>query len=224
MHRNITPFLAAAVLASGCRVPGGGDAQPEISNVPWANLVYRCAGGERFAVTVEEDTITLDLGDTLVVLPQVPAASGSRYEGDGYEFHGRGTTAMLRTPGASWNECEGTIADGPDDRARLRGATYIARGQEPGWALEVEERVGVLFIGDYGEIRFVARAPDASVVDGRGAFSVRAASRELRVEVEPVACQDVMSGEPYPHTVRIVLDGRELDGCGRPLEGEGAGG
>jgi uncharacterized membrane protein len=39
----------------------------------------------------------------------------------------------------------------------------------------------------------------------------------LTIVIRRFPCQDAMSGEAYPAAVDIVIDGRELSGCGRSV-------
>src|SRR5690606_15932024 len=55
---------------------------------------------------------------------------------------------------------------------------------------------------------------------GERRYRSRPGGHDLRVVVEEDPCEDVMSGEAFPATVTVVLDGREYRGCGRPLTGE----
>ncbi|MGH9816401.1 MAG: META domain-containing protein, partial [Candidatus Acidiferrales bacterium] len=48
-------------------------------------------------------------------------------------------------------------------------------------------------------------------------YTARTDAHELVLVVRETPCQDVMSGEPFPYTVTVGLDGKELKGCGRTL-------
>jgi uncharacterized membrane protein len=101
--------------------------------------------------------------------------------------------------------------------ACIRGVTYRAIGQEPGWVLEIGPQRTMLLETDYGEHRHegVLAPPDR---DGRRlsyTASVGGASITITIEEEP--CQDIMSGEAFPTSVSVTVDGRQLDGCGRPV-------
>ena len=101
--------------------------------------------------------------------------------------------------------------DGDSDPSRL---LFRGVGQEPGWTVEVRAD-SLHFSGDYGQR--TRRVPRSAVaVDSTAERTVYRADR-LEVVVEPDACTDVMSGEPFSHTVTVTVDGDTYRGCGRSL-------
>jgi uncharacterized membrane protein len=93
-------------------------------------------------------------------------------------------------------------------------ATVIARGQEPFWAVEVEET------------RMVWRQPEdpkeivlgePQMQDAEGAVRYQAESNEHRVElmVDTQDCRDPMSGEFFGFAAKATLDGKSFSGCAR---------
>ncbi len=212
--RSIPLVLLAAGACSAAPAP-----DPQTPGTPSATHVYACPGGYDFTARVLGERATLVLADRTVELRQVPAASGARYAGDGFEFWNRGDEASLETPAGSHAGCRERPAQGPWEAARLRGADFRAVGQEPGWVLEIEEGRRITFATDYGETRVQAPAPAPEVDSGTGraTYRARGGAHALTVVVERAPCSDIMSGEHYPRTVRVTLDGREHAGCGMPL-------
>ncbi|HUP00228.1 MAG TPA: YbaY family lipoprotein [Gemmatimonadota bacterium] len=102
--------------------------------------------------------------------------------------------------------------------ARLRGVDFRGLGQEPGWTLEIDEEKSILFVGDYGAVRREVPAVEPTVEGTVTTYDVTTESGRLTVVIEDAPCRDVMSGEPFDATVAVVLDGRLLMGCGRPLD------
>jgi heat shock protein HslJ len=140
------------------------------------------------------------------------AASGSRYEvgGDASTFLWlRGDRALLGVRGELFPECR--------SREEAEAMTafpepFIARGNEPGWRLELtSERVDLL--ADYGDLRVRAVAPPTEMtVDGRR-YQV-GGEHDLSIRVVDELCEDDATGMPYPFRVTIEVDGRTLRGCG----------
>lgn len=120
-------------------------------------------------------------------------------------------------------EPEAGPAPAPDPWAAAldRGVEFRAVGQEPGWTLELGAEGRLVYVGDYGETRFEAPLPAAErgAAAGTTRYTARADGRELVAVVREQPCSDTMSGEAFSHTVTVRLDGRELQGCGRPLGG-----
>ncbi len=105
----------------------------------------------------------------------------------------------------------GCTADDPDSEARPR-VRFRGVGQEPGWVLEVRAE-SLHFAGDYGTSTLsVPRS--AVAIDSTAERTVYRADR-LDAVVEADSCTDVMSGEPFSHTVTVTVDGDTYDGCGR---------
>ncbi|HET8727046.1 MAG TPA: hypothetical protein VFO41_06005 [Alphaproteobacteria bacterium] len=106
----------------------------------------------------------------------------------------------------------------PWDRARLRGVDFRAIGQEPGWLVDIEDGERITVLTDYGQSRTIVPAP-APETDGqaRTTYFVATGTHTLTVVLEDAPCQDVMSGEAFPVTVTMELDGQAYRGCGRYL-------
>jgi putative lipoprotein len=109
------------------------------------------------------------------------------------------------------------ISPQPWDDARDRGAALRGIGQEPGWTVEVFPGDRIVYLGDYGEHHVTAPAGTPRQEGGRTTWDTSADGTELRVVFEELPCTDVMSGEEFPLTVTLTVDGREFRGCGRRL-------
>jgi putative lipoprotein len=102
-------------------------------------------------------------------------------------------------------------------QARARGIDYRGIGQEPGWLLEIDEGRSLRLLYDYGQRSVDVAAPAPVTAGARRTYTARDAAQQLQVVIESAPCQDTMSGEPFPDTVRVTLNGLELRGCGRSL-------
>ena len=139
---------------------------------------------------------------------------------------GRGGTDTARAPGADTSSAATERADtpaaaSPADTVATATASasrgivlpFRARGNEPGWSLDVGEREMTL-LADYGERRIVATTPPPTRSGDTTRWAASAAGREVLVTVVDRLCHDGMSGFAFPRTVVVRLDGRELRGCG----------
>jgi putative lipoprotein len=104
----------------------------------------------------------------------------------------------------------------PADGLRAAGVDFRAVGQEPGWILDVYTRGIIKFVWDYGEQygEFAVAGPTYPQ-EGATRYEANSDGRALAVTIRRAPCEDVMSGEAYPSTVEVVIDGRTLSGCGR---------
>jgi putative lipoprotein len=104
------------------------------------------------------------------------------------------------------------------DGARAAGVDFRGVGQEPGWMLDIytQERIRVLW--NYGEniADFPLSAPNTSQ-EGATRYETQADGHTLAVTIRRFPCEDAMSGEAYPSSVEIVIDGTTLNGCGRSV-------
>ncbi len=94
---------------------------------------------------------------------------------------------------------------------------FRAVGNEPGWHLEVTAGEKIVFVGDYGNIRYAFDTPEP-LIDQRSrmtTYKVKGAKHELSIMIEGRPCNDSMSHEPFEATVSVVLDGKKYRGCGK---------
>lgn len=102
------------------------------------------------------------------------------------------------------------------ETARAAGVDFRAVGQEPGWIVDIYTQNRIVALLDYGEtlIEFPLPTPTYPT-EGATRFESQADGHTLSITYRRFPCEDAMSGEPYPSTVEIVIDGRTLNGCGR---------
>ena len=101
--------------------------------------------------------------------------------------------------------------------AKLRGVAFRAIGQEPGWLLEMTTGDKIVLVTNTGQTitEYPYVEPEVFQTQRKSIFSVKPG--ELRVIIEGINCTDIMSGEEFEVSVFIVLNGTQLNGCGRAL-------
>jgi uncharacterized membrane protein len=121
-------------------------------------------------------------------------------------------------PAAS-SESTPPVADVRDPwlEAAARGIDFRAVGQEPGWYLEIDDGRSMRLVYDYAERTATMPAPAPVVKDDEMFYTAVTGSQRFTVLIEPSACSDAMSGQPFPRTVTVTIDDRTLRGCGRSL-------
>lgn len=92
-----------------------------------------------------------------------------------------------------------------------RSGTLSARGNEPGWTLEIADQQIQLRL-DYGERRIDADLPPADHEDGATLYEL--ADPGIKIRIDSAPCQDDMTGMPYPLKVTLTEAERVLRGCG----------
>ena len=102
-------------------------------------------------------------------------------------------------------------------KAKLRGVSFRAIGQEPAWLLEITDGSDILLVLDYGKTKsnYPYVEPVVYAEERRTQFIIE--GDDLTIEIRGQHCQDVMSGEEFAVSVTIIMTDRQLTGCGRAL-------
>lgn len=120
---------------------------------------------------------------------------------------------------AASNDTAANLARMPaPDGLRAAGVDFRAVGQEPGWILDIYTQGVIKMIWAYGEnyAEFAVGTPNTAQ-EGATRYEASSDGLSLVVTIRRAPCQDVMSGEAYPSTVEVVIDGTTLNGCGRSV-------
>jgi uncharacterized membrane protein len=127
--------------------------------------------------------------------------------------------AEVQTAEASANDVQSALAQMPSwDAARAAGVDFRAVGQEPGWIADIYTQNRIVLLLDYGETLIeLPRSEPTYPVEGATLYETQGGGHTARITIRRAACEDAMSGEPYPSTVELVIDGRTLEGCGRSV-------
>jgi len=208
--------LACAVLSGACSAGGvGGQLGPGERPRAWA---WDCGQGVTLVTDFYEgEALWLFAPGYSGRLKQSRTASGIRYEGDGRVFWAKGEEARYEGDGTVLH-CRRDVGRSWFEDAKLRGADFRAVGNEPGWALEIGPDA-LFLVTDYGRTRleFRVASPEVSQAGRIAVWRAEADGQALEARVEGRPCQDSMSGEGYESTVRLVLNGGVMHGCGQAL-------
>ncbi|MEQ8968147.1 MAG: META domain-containing protein [Azospirillaceae bacterium] len=121
-----------------------------------------------------------------------------------------GALALGACAGPAGTGGDGAEATGP---GRATEAGLAARGNEPGWTLEIADG-RLVYVGDYGETRLEAPVEGSTRRDGATVYRAATEAGPLTVMVRETLCGDSMTGMPYPRTVTVETPERNLSGCG----------
>ncbi|HET6229008.1 MAG TPA: YbaY family lipoprotein [Longimicrobiaceae bacterium] len=199
------------------RVVAVPNAAATASGVP---ALFRCAGGASFRVELGWTRAYLTLGEKSLELP-VAGRSHRRFADATHTLTLRGDSARLERAGQPALECAGEPMLGWSmfDRGEV---DLYARSTEPGaysadhWLMTVREGARIEFRTNGWRTRVLTSAPHRKVDRRTGRITYRAHSpaHRLIVVAEPGACAD--GGDTFPMRVTVLLDRRELHGCGGP--------
>jgi uncharacterized membrane protein len=102
-------------------------------------------------------------------------------------------------------------------KAKQRGVSFRAIGQEPGWLLEITTGREILVVLDYGQTRLSLPYIEPIVHNEESRTEFVLDSSDTIIEIRGEPCRDTMSGEQFSESVTITLIDRSLEGCGRAL-------
>ncbi len=129
-----------------------------------------------------------------------------------------GTSAAARPdPAAPPSALPAAAGPSLTDLARARGVRFVARGQEPGWRIEIGPGDQLRVVHHYGTVRLDVPAPARVMTGGVTVYEGQAQGHRVRVELRTQDCTDSMSGERHPLIVQFQFDAEVLRGCGVPL-------
>ena len=238
---RIGVLLFSAVLTACADSPGTGTADVGTLSGTVISLppqetgqtsVFRCTDPDsedfRFTLQTGPDEITLWLperfGGRSLVLRQVRAASGAKYEGKSAVVWNKGDEALLEVNGDRYTGCTRDPQRSGWEEAKLNGVDFRAVGNEPGWHLEIIQGDRIRFVYDYGERAAITPAPEpepepeADEAAGRTVYHAETEAHNLKVVIRDEPCTDSMSGEQFEAAVMVELDGESFRGCGRALD------
>jgi membrane-bound inhibitor of C-type lysozyme len=222
MRKFLVNWLCPVVLCLFLGACGGDDMRRNYGGADIASdnktrtLVYDCNGYE-FVARLGAGEMALWLEEGYVVLSQVRSASGTAYEEGDISFWSKGEEAILNVGESSYQNCHQLPARVPWEDARRRGVDFRGVGNETGWTLEVQSGRQLLFVEDYGLKRVIVSDQGQDSVGAMRFHRGVSEGHALQVEIIEAVCVDTMSGEMFPSSVRVTLDGAHYQGCGRPL-------
>ena len=147
------------------------------------------------------------------VLQRAESPSGVRYvavDDPSTSVWNLGDRARVMVDGQSWPEC---ATHAPTAGAPPGPPSFVARGNEPAWRLDVDPRRLRFTPGpDGATVEVDAPAPSAAGAGRR--WSATALGGPLTVTAIERVCADTMSGMPHPLAVSVERAGRTFTGCG----------
>jgi len=91
--------------------------------------------------------------------------------------------------------------------------TFKARGNEPGWHVEIGQRDLVFGTQDGGSVK-ISPLPEARTQDGSRIYDATADGRPFSLTIRDELCVDTMSGMPHPSTAVVRWGDQTYTGCG----------
>lgn len=195
-------------------------AQRSVGDIPpLTTFSYACDDGTTVVANHRaEGDVYLFLPGNSVLLPPVSAASGARFSDGSTIYWSKGREATVERADGSTARCEEQRRLSIIEDAKLRGADYMAVGNEPGWKLEIAWD-SIRFVTGYAteHYRFATPQPLVDAENKRTTYRASADDHTLTVVITYDRCGDSMSDEEFEGTVEIQFDDAMLLGCGQAV-------
>jgi heat shock protein HslJ len=92
-------------------------------------------------------------------------------------------------------------------------ASLTARGNEPGWHIEVSESA-ITFRAMDGENFTIEPVPQPTTANAVATYAATVGGRPFTLSLADEVCADTMTGMQHPKTATVVIGDRRLTGCG----------
>ena len=211
-------WLIMACGLAACSGEGSPD-QAQSATTALRSFAYNCASNGYIVADFRrgDAVMWLFMHDQTVQLDPVEAASGAQYRKGEITFWSKGAEAILEVAGATDSCTENRRASILED-AKLRGVSFRATGNEPGWVMEIGPDAIVLET-NYGanHYRFPLTTPDEDQSNPITTYRSEAEGKVLKLRLIGVRCQDTMSDDVFATSIEFELDEAAYRGCGQPL-------
>ena len=211
-------WLIAACGLAAC-FGDGPEGQTQTAARTLQSFAYNCASNGYIVADFRrgDAVMWVFMHDQTVQLDRVEAASGAKYRKGDITFWSKGSEAILEVAGASDSCTENRRASILED-AKLRGVSFRATGNEPGWLIEIGPKE-ILLETNYGadNYRFPLTTPDEDQPNRITTYRSEAHGRALKLRLIGIRCQDTMSDDVFATSVEFELDEKAYRGCGQPL-------
>ena len=216
-----TLVLLCVLVMTACASPGTAPADTPPEGVLRA-YAWQCEDGQEVLMRNlwREQAITIALPDGEHRLEQTISASGVRYAdaGERIVFWTKGDTASLARDGAALVHCQEQRADSLREDARLRGVSYRALGNEPGWILEIGPQDRIDWTTNYGSEHLEFTGSTAAVsADGQTrVYTAGQDANSIRATLRTERCVDD-ADNAFEYTALVEYRGTTLRGCATRL-------
>lgn len=176
--------------------------------------VWTC-GGEELRVQFSDEEARLETGGETIALRQTVTASGARYESPadpGTWIWNKGDDLTASLAGRELAECRLMTED--DDAGAEATPVFTARGNEPGWRIDMDGETVRLRTQD-GTDETLPR-PEAEEIPGGRRYPL---GDGLSLSLADGLCHDTMTGMPHPAAATLTRGDEQMTGCaGDPME------
>ncbi|WP_141321672.1 MliC family protein [Halomonas halmophila] len=180
---------------------------------------WQCEPDQSLVTAHGEDTLRLWSAHGAYRLDPAVVASGARYQQGDLSFWSKGSEATVESQYGRL-KCQQNMRHRALTRESHPGVMFQARGNEPGWMIELaNDKPRISMSLDYGErqvnLPYQVKALDNDA--GRVVLTSGQAARPFELRIEAGACFDDMSGQPWPARVTLEVNDEVYRGCGQGI-------
>lgn len=187
--------------------------QPEIDLGPSGH--YMCGDTPVATLTGEDHVARVNINGFSYATITSQTIYGLRYENLAahpvLSFWDKGDTAVLELDGKMFPPCQKV-----KNPATEEIKNYRAIGNDPAWHLTIHNGQ-LVFNQNYREKLVSAELPAARLTPEGQSYVLKTGTQDMVVSIAHKACKDTLTLRYYPDQVRILMQGKEMKGCGNEI-------
>ena len=145
------------------------------------------------------------------VLTRERTASGAKYSNNNISVWNKGEDLLIQLGDFEFN----AHLIGLNDFINKQKFSFKALGQEPGWQMKMKEEKIQLFM-DYGNLELNISPLQISEerLEESLIYEITTSLLDFQIKIKKSIHTDIMSGQKFPYTVKIITDNKHLIGGG----------
>lgn len=182
-------------------------------------FVFECTDNYHFVARIENQQAWLFLPEATYKLQQLASGSVTKFGFRNMTFYLETNHSKLELSTDKSYSCVNNRAEAIWEHAKLNGTDYRGIGNEPGWTVEIHNKVEITFVEAYGSMQhtFVATAVKTDQQARTTHYYAEDGSHKLKLSIQAKPCNDSMSGKAFDSSVTLMLNEKVFRGCGRTL-------
>ena len=145
------------------------------------------------------------------VLTRERTASGAKYSNNNISVWNKGEDLLIQLGDFEFN----AHLIGLNDFINKQKFSFKALGQEPGWQMKIKEEKIQLFM-DYGNLELNISPLQISEerLEESLIYEITTSLLDFQIKIKKSIHTDIMSGQKFPYTAKIITDNKHLIGGG----------
>lgn len=182
--------------------------------------VYECPDNYSFTVGIQDNIARIYFPDRTLELPHAFSFTGAKFSARQATLWIKDAQARLEIETVMHDECINNPGRASWESAKLNGVGFRALGNQSSWILEILQGNTVIFADyNYQIKKYIFTNADTEIDKAAGKSIYKANNDEHRISIILTGkpCQNIISGESFDFSVKVILDNKSYTGCGRSL-------